>query len=193
MKLRMINSVRLETERFIIRSLTPEDASQRWIGWAADPEVMEPVNSIPKTMTIQQLQDYIKRFDQTNRFILGIFDKADRRHIGFYVVHKSAKQGTATFNVIIGDKDYWGKKVVLETRAVLLDYFFETQGIAKAIGMPHARNFPAVFNYKAQGWRLEGVLRGHCPASKGGGRLDQCQFGLLREEWREMRSAEAAE
>jgi len=53
--------------------------------------------------------------------------------------------------------------------------------------MPLSRNFPAVFNYKAQGWRHEGTLRGHRRSIVDGTRLDQYQFGLLRDEWRQLR------
>ena len=37
--------VRLETERFELRSMWPVDASERWLAWARDPEVMGPLNS----------------------------------------------------------------------------------------------------------------------------------------------------
>ena len=62
-------------------------------------------------------------------------------------------------------------------------------GTAQAYGTPLARNFPAVFNYKAQGWRLEGVLRGQCKSVVDGSRLDQYHFGMLRDEWRARKGA----
>jgi ribosomal-protein-alanine N-acetyltransferase len=81
--------------------------------------------------------------------------------------------------------------VVNEVRAALLDEFFERRGTEKASGTPLARNFPAVFNYKAQGWRLEGVLKGQCKSVVDGSRLDQYQFGMLRDEWRARKGAAA--
>ena len=47
--------------------------------------------------------------------------------------------------------------MVNEAREALLDEFFNNRGIEKAVGMPFARNFSAVFNYKAQGWHHEGT------------------------------------
>ena len=90
---------------------------------------------------------------------------------------------TANFNVLIGEKDYWGQKVINETRAALLDFLFTQRGVEKAYGRPLARNFPAVFNYQAQGWRLEGVLRGQAKSVVDGSRLDQYHFGMLATEW----------
>jgi hypothetical protein len=38
--------VLLQTERLELRSLKPSDASERWVGWARDPEVMGPLNPV---------------------------------------------------------------------------------------------------------------------------------------------------
>jgi RimJ/RimL family protein N-acetyltransferase len=103
------------------------------------------------------------------------------------MIEVGRQHAVAGFNLVIGDKSYWGKGVVNEVRASLLDEFFERQGIEKAFGTPLARNFPAVFNYKAQGWKLEGVLRGQCKSIVDGSRLDQYHFGMLRDEWRARR------
>jgi RimJ/RimL family protein N-acetyltransferase len=80
--------------------------------------------------------------------------------------------------------------VVNETRAALLDEFFNKRGIEKATGMPLARNFPAVFNYKAQGWRHEATLRAHSVSASDNSRLDQYEFGLTSNEWQQMRGSQ---
>ena len=90
--------------------------------------------------------------------------------------------------MVVGEKAWWGKGVVNEARAALLDHFFEQRGIEKACGGPLARNFPALLNYKAQGWRHEGTQRGQRFSVTDGSRLDQYQFGMLRDEWREARA-----
>ncbi|MFO1235919.1 MAG: GNAT family protein [Alphaproteobacteria bacterium] len=182
--------IRIETERWLLRTLVPADASERWCGWVADPEVMGPVNTPPRTMSRAELAAYIARFDQETRLLIGIFDRANGLHVGFYQIDVSPTHRTAAFNVIVGDKSYWGRKVVLETRAALLDHLFRG-GVEKATGAPLARNFPAVFNYKAQGWRLEGILKGQCRPMYNGPRLDQYQFGLLKDEWIAMRKKAA--
>jgi len=91
---------------------------------------------------------------------------------------------TANFNVVIGDKAYWGQKVVSETRPALIAHFFEDRGVQKVSGQPLARNIPAIFNYKAEGWRLEGILKNHRKSVIDGKRVDQMQFGITKDEWR---------
>jgi [ribosomal protein S5]-alanine N-acetyltransferase len=181
--------INLTTERFLVRTLTPADASERWGAWSADPEVMGPLNVPVRPMSKDELMRYVARFDNNVGYLIGIFAKTLSLHIGFFVVEVNKLHASANFNLVIGDKQYWGKGVVNEVRAALLDEFFERRGIEKAYGTPLARNFPAIFNYKAQGWRLEGVLRGQCKAIAGGARLDQYQFGMLREEWRARKGA----
>jgi RimJ/RimL family protein N-acetyltransferase len=174
----------LTTPRFLLRNLAPGDANDRYLSWAADSEVMGPLNVPVVRMTRQQLAGYIGSFDGETRFLIGIFLRDDNRHIGFYMIETDPIHGLANFNVVIGDKEFWGKKVVLETRPALLDHFFEHRGIDKIFGQPLARNIPAIFNYKAEGWQLEGVFKSHRKSMTDGRRLDQMQFGMSKDEWR---------
>jgi [ribosomal protein S5]-alanine N-acetyltransferase len=183
--------VLLTTKRFALRSLKPADASQRWISWLKDPEVMGPLNAPIRAWTAQELMAHIASANNNERYLVGIFDSASDVQIGFYMIDVDPFHRRATFNVVIGEKSWWGKCVINETRAALLDEFFNNRGVEKAAGMPFARNFPAVFNYKAQGWRHEGTLRGHCLSVAGGSRLDQFQFGLTKDEWCGMRGGPA--
>jgi RimJ/RimL family protein N-acetyltransferase len=179
--------VALKTKRFELRSLTPTDPLERWMNWLKDPEVMGPLNAPTRAWPEDRLRAHIASADNHQRYLVGIFDVGSRVQIGFFMVEVDLLHRRGIFNVVIGDKSWWGKGVINETREALLDEFFDKRGIEKAAGMPLARNFAAVFNYKAQGWRHEGTLRGHCISSSGGPRLDQYQFGLTKDDWHEMK------
>jgi len=179
--------VEIETKRFRLRSLKPTDASERWLSWGRDPEVMHPTNAPVRQLTRQELAKYIAGHDNYRRYLIGVFDKASGIHIGFYYIDVDRTHDTATFNVIIGEKSFWGKGVIDETRAALIDYFFDKLGMAKVCGGPLSRNFPMIFNYKAQGWIYEGTLRGHVKSVIDGSRLDQVRFRFLPHEWHAVR------
>ncbi len=183
------NMLKLTTDRFLLRTCVASDASDRWIGWAADPEVMHPLNASVTQFTRQGLADYIDRFDNEHRCLIGIFLKKGGLQIGFYILDLNERHRHLAMNVVIGDKDWWGRKVVLETRAALLDHFFASGRVEKVFGTPISRNFPAVFNYKAQGWTLEGTFRGHLTSARDGTRLDQYQFAMQREDWIRLRGS----
>lgn len=178
--------VRIETPRFVMRSLTPGDVTQKWADWASDPEVMKGVNPVPTTVTQDALRGQIGGYNNRMNFILGIYDKENGEHIGVYRVESHVVNMIATTNVVIGDKAYWGQKVVLETRAALIDFLFDKVKAEKIDGRPFARNFPAIFNYKAQGFKVEGIMRKQVRVSDTE-RWDQYLFGLLPEDWEDVR------
>ncbi|MGI9399945.1 MAG: GNAT family N-acetyltransferase [Rhizobiaceae bacterium] len=182
-------NIRLETDRFVVRTLRESHASEVMAGWLADPELMENINQQPRRMSLIQLRRYILSYDQATRLLVGVFDAASEKHVGYYFIEINPAQRRATFNVVIGDRDYWGKRTVLETRAALMDYMFQYGAVEKLIGGPLARNFPAVFNYKAQGWKLEGLMKSHVLSASGSYRIDQYQFAMLKEDWRAIKSA----
>ena len=182
--------VRLPTKRCVLRSLTRQDVGERYAGWLRDPEVLAMLNNRNLRMTEEQLIAYVERFDNRANFHLGIEAAGGGPLIGFYSVYCDPPNGVAQTNVMVGDHDYWGKNVVLETRAVLLDFLFDVVGVEKVYGMPLARNVASVFNYRAQGFHCEGILRQQRRGPEGE-RLDQLFFGMLRSEWHEKRAKPA--
>lgn len=175
--------IRLETENYIVRSMTHDDVNEDYRDWTHDPEVMAGVNSSPTSMTIEDMHKYVDRFDNRNSFHFGIFDKnAGNKLVGFYVIYRDRRHNLGQTNVVIGNKEYWGKAIVLETRAVVLDFLFDVVKVGKIWGNPMVRNIRSVFNYKAQGFTAEGMLRRH-RIDPDGNRVDQVMFGLFPEEW----------
>jgi len=183
--------LKLETERFVVRSVIARDVGSNYMTWAKDPNVMETLNLPPRQLTLGQLVRYVERFNNKTSFHLGVFLKETGVQIGFYSVYVDASNMIAQTNVVVGDRAWWGKRVVLETRAAIIDFLFDVIGVDKVWGLPLARNVPSVFNYKAQGFKCEGVLRQH-RKSVVGGRADQLAFGLLKSEWQEAKEAAKA-
>ena len=135
-------------------------------------------------MPIGALQKFIADHDNEHSYAIGIFTRTGVQ-IGFYEIVCDLNHLFAEFKLVIGDKAFWGQNVVNETRAALLDHFFDYRKFEKAIGMPNARNFAAIRNYKAQGWRLEGIQRGQVKSVLDGRRIDQLMFGMLASDWRD--------
>lgn len=180
----------LETERFILRSLTADDATDTYVSWWNDAEVQKGLNFPPRGWDRQRAIQHINQFDNRTGFHLGIFCKDTGRIIGFFAAFPNPNTKVARTNIVIGEKDYWGKRVVQEVRGRMLSFLFETLAMEKVKGEIHGRNYASIFNYKAMGFTHEGVLRNEVPQFDGG-RADIYLFGLLREEWEKQQQAQS--
>lgn len=177
----------LETRRFKMRSLLAKDVTDGVIDWLKDPDVIDGFNVPAQERTLEGFRRAVSAYRNVERFCLGIFDKDSDKIIGLYFIHGNLNNRSGASDVIIGDRDYWGKKVVVETRAKILDFLFDVLDVDKVNGHPFANNLPAIFNYKALGFQCEGVLRQQVLGHEGG-RRDQCYFGLLKDEWQDWKS-----
>ncbi|MCH8081599.1 MAG: GNAT family N-acetyltransferase [Proteobacteria bacterium] len=177
-----------QSERFIIRSLSAKDAGPIYTSWWNDAEIQKGFNFKPRGWDQQRAAQHIETFDNRKKFHLGIFEKQTKKIIGFFAIWPNYTKKVALTNICIGDKAWWGKGVTLEVRARLLPFIFNTLGMEKVEGEIHGRNLPSIYNYKAMGFTPEAVVREHL-ISPFGGRVDAYHFGLLKEEWLEMRKA----
>lgn len=174
--------VRLETARFVLRSVTREDVDEAFLSWMADPEVMLGLNMPPQRPTRLQMVHYALSHDNHTRFML-IIEPRNAAAIGFFTVTLVPVHGVAETAVVVGDRRWWGKDVVIEARSAILNFVFDELGAEKVMGRPHGRNVASIFNYRALGFTCEAVLRQQMRAVGEGGRLDQLVFGLMRDEW----------
>ena len=179
----------LETDNFSIRSLMAADATDTYISWWNDAQIQESLGFAPRNWDRPRAVQHIERFDNARRFHLGIFPKGRSEPIGFMSLFVEPADKVMT-NIVIGDKDYWGKKVVIEVRVRVFDWIMETLNANKIYGRVNARNFASIYNYKTQGFKMEGVLRDH-GIGHDGTRHDLIFFGLLRSEWLARRDAAA--
>ena len=178
--------VEMETRRFFVRSLKPEDADENYTSWWNDAEIQRGFNQKPRNWDIPRAAQHIEKFNNQDRFHLGIIVKETLRLIGFITIIADLKQKIAKTNVGLGDKTFWGKDVIIEVREHMLDFIFLTLGMEKAESEIIGRNFSSIFNNKVLGYASEGILRKHSPSVEGG-RADTYLFGLLKREWQESK------
>ena len=173
----------LETENYIVRSMTAQDITEDYTAWWNDDELMEGLARPRAPMSRAQHQRRVaNQFDNRKRFHLGIYDRNLSLLLGFITIFANPFHRTASTNVIIGNRAYWGRNIVLEVRGEVIRFIFEELRMDKISGKPMVRNASSVFNYKAQGFVTEGILRKEW-RYEDGRRMDVAVFGLMREEW----------
>lgn len=180
----------IETERFQLRPLTIEDVGADYVAWLNDSEVTRWTASAGRSHSLETAQAYVARHDNAASYHLGIFVRADGRHIGNFSVRIDHYHKVAEINVLVGDKRWWGARVVLEARAAVIDWLFNSMDMHKIIGTPFSVNAPAIFNYQVHGFVLEGVLRSHRLIGNGN-RVDVLNMALFRPAWELKRGGRA--
>ena len=182
--------VRLTTKRFVIRSMVPKDINATFLKWQSDRELRAGQNQKPGKVGRDEAFKILRRADNAAVFYLMIGASVAELPVGFFGITADMSDRYAETFVVIGNRDYWGKGTVLEARAALLDFLFDDLGMHKVLGRVHGRNLPSIFNYKAQGFTCEAVLREQLTSATDGSRLDQLVFAILAEEWRAQRGRE---
>lgn len=178
----------LETKRFILKSIDPENIPEELITWYADPEVMLHMSDQPN-LNQQQLSSLFSVFNNKNKIALLAFDKRDDTLVGLFRIFINPQNARAETSVLIGNRKYWGDNVVIEARTRIQDFLFFSLKLHKICGYVRARNFPALFNYARLGFSKEGIAKEQV-RGRDGTFEDVVNFGLLRSTWQEKRRME---
>lgn len=175
--------VEFSAGRFLVRSLRPADITQRYVDWWSDPRIMAGIARPLRRMSVEQHRQRVERqFDDHNSFHLGYFDRQNGLLVGFLTVFYKRYHRVAELNTVIGDRDYWGKNVILGSCEPAFEFIFDTLGAEKISGQAVAKNLSTIFVNKSLGFKVEGVLRKEW-RYEDGQRVDVIQFGMLPEDW----------
>ena len=173
----------LKTRRFYFRTLKESDASKTYLSWLHDPEISKMLLTDTASYTILDLKNFILEHDNKTKFLFGIFSK-DGSLIGTHSLKFFPDERYAGFGVMIGDREYWGESVPLETRECVLRWAFKVLKCERVIGMCLSINRASIFNYKIQGWRRDYVEKKYCLID--GDEVDMIHFSLTSDDFTKL-------
>jgi RimJ/RimL family protein N-acetyltransferase len=182
----------LDCGKYILRTITVEDASERWAHWMADPEASLMLNAPPQTMTKSDIVAYIRGFDQRTKILIGIFEKSSGLLLGFLRNDVDFSTGQFLVSMIIGEPEYRHSGVTMAVTVPFRDYFFETLGMNVMLATALAHNRPIIHYLYSTGWTLDRTLERNVKPHSGGEMLDLCFFSQTHEAWREWKKARLA-
>ncbi len=177
-------NVRIDAGDYVIRTVTADDASDRWAAWMGDPEVANLLNAPVRAMTKDDITAYIKSFDQHSNFLWGIFDKRTGSQIGFFTVNADYDRSQGIVNLLIGEAQHRNRGVLSTIRAHFAHYFFETLGLKTMMATALAHNQIIINTLIKGGWKVDKVLKHHVTAHADGLKLDLWLMSLSRDTWR---------
>jgi ribosomal-protein-alanine N-acetyltransferase len=181
-------SAMAEGSTVFLRPLEPSDLNERYVAWLNDPQVTRFTETGIFPTTLEDLQNYYRSLSVSkNDVMFAIVDKKSGQHVGnvklgpIHWLHR-----VATFGILIGEKDFWGKGVGLETTRLMVEYGFDRLNLRRIDLGVFAEHEAAVRCYEQAGFKTEGRLREDL--FQGGEYKDRLWMGLLRSEYKPVKS-----
>ncbi len=159
----------IETNGYLLRSLTPNDATPELLSWLNSKEMLEGLNLPELNFTQEKLAKYIAQFDNYRNFFIGIFDqKNNNKLIGFYTIDVNPTHKVGNITTGIGAPGYSGRKIMWATSDALVEHFFYKRDVYKMVARVLAKNKKMLFCFVGSPtFKLEAVLKEECLAPDG--------------------------
>jgi len=145
---------KLETERFVLRNLIPDqDGFENYLSWMRN-EVSNPfIEGVSEQTTLQDLQEYTKLKNESPKAILlGIFVKNKPIHIGNLKLEPLIRGSDTTLGILIGEESWRGKGVGHEVLQKIIEFSFNELGLSQIRLGVDKRNIPAYKLYLKLGF-----------------------------------------
>jgi RimJ/RimL family protein N-acetyltransferase len=151
----------IETARFVLRPLTPENATERYLAWLADADARRYIQAAASTRTLDDLRAYIReRVGRADVLFLGIFERADGHHIGNIKYEPlDTGRGLAEMGILIGEPSWRGRGVAREVISATARWLRLHRGILRISLGVERENKVALSAYLRAGFRETDVIR----------------------------------
>lgn len=116
----------LHTGTLYLRALCENDITGNYARWLNDPEITLYNSHGRFPMTIEKLKEFVKTARTSNAMlVMAIVDSSSDQHIGNISLQSiSWIDRNAEIAFLLGEKDWWGKGVMLAAGKLLIDHGF---------------------------------------------------------------------
>jgi RimJ/RimL family protein N-acetyltransferase len=188
-----LKKIHIDCGDYLWRTAEVADASERWGQWLEDPEADLMLNTAPTTMSKREVEDYILKFDQRTHLLIGIFDKAPNKLVGFLRIDIDEANKRFLVSMLIGEPEYRDKGVLQAGTIAMRDYLYETLGLKTQLATVLSHNERTIHYLRKTGWALDRIQQGHSKSRHDGRTLDLYYFSQTREQWRAWKKANVPE
>ncbi len=145
------------TQRFLLRRLTVDDVSERYLSWLDDSSAQKYIVAAGNTRGIDDLRNYVAARQQRDDLLfLGIFDRETGRHIGNIKYEPmDCEAGYAVMGILIGEPDYRGKGVTSEVLTASAQWLKQRYGLSQILLGVDLANEAAIRAYQKVGFVVE--------------------------------------
>jgi len=156
---RAVKKLKIYEGKILIRPILKKDLPQT-IKWLKDPEVNKFLASDFKDLTLEKELDWLREMNSSLiDFVFAIDERKSKKYIGNCGMHKvDWENKTCEFGIVIGDKDYWGKKFGSDTINAIIRFVFDKLNLLKIKLFVYEYNSRAIKAYKKHGFTVKEIL-----------------------------------
>ena len=151
----------LDGKRIYLRPLRKEDAEGNYPHWFNDPEICKYNGHFRIPNTKEKALEYIEAsFKNPNLLVFAIVEKDSGKHVGNVSLSKiNWIDRNADIDIIIGEKECWGKGYAKEVWKMLIEYAFNVLNLHRVYCGTHEENIGMQKVAQAVGMFEEGKLK----------------------------------
>jgi [ribosomal protein S5]-alanine N-acetyltransferase len=151
----------LHSKRLIFRPLDRSFASEEYVSWLNDPEVIRYMET-GGDYTCEKIKLFLKSVEEKEMLFWAILLKSGK-HIGnikIDPVHWKYRNGE--YGIMMGDRNEWGKGYAKEASETIIDHCFSEPVNLRKITLGVVEdNFSALKLYEKLGFEVEGIYKKH--------------------------------
>lgn len=175
-------TTRLETERLILKPISPFLFARQTFHWTSDKQALADLNMQTSGWTFFKWWKQMRKLNRGTRLTHGIWAKGHQAPIGMHMVYLSDAAGEAVTGIFVGEPDWRGKGNAVEAKQAVITDLFERCGVHRVTSWVNARNYASLHMTMRLGFKQEAQMREQAVLLDGS-RTDFLGFGLLRSEW----------
>lgn len=168
-------------DRIVLRPLNKADIENR-VRWFNDSDVRKTL-ILSERFELEKTIRWFEKLQADNsraEFVIETPQKTTVGIIGLAGIDSTHR--TAEIYLVIGQKEFWGKGIMLEAECLLIDWAFNSLGLEKIWAEARPENIASVITMKKIGFHIEGTLRSEKVID--GKRVDILRLGLLKNDFK---------
>lgn len=186
-----LGTVRLETERLILRRWRLQDAQDMYGNWASDTEVTKYL-TFPPHKNVEEseqiIQSWMKMYQKFDFYIWAI----EWKETGALIGNISGQPVDAVQEISIGyclGKDWWNRGIMTEALLCVIQFFFEDCGMNRIEARHSVWNPASGQVMKKCNMIQEGILRQKDKSNAG--ISDLVYYSILKEDFNNKKESNA--
>jgi RimJ/RimL family protein N-acetyltransferase len=166
-----------------LRPMTEADLPLK-VQWYNDPDIRKTL-IVDEQFELDRTLEWFESVRNSDSRLDLVIETDDGKPIGLIgLVNIDRSHKTAEIVIVIGDKDYWGKGVMLEAESLLIEYAFSQMHLEKIWAQARTNNIASMITMKKLGFQIKETLPAHAVIA--GRPVDVFHVVLAREDFKPL-------